>query len=364
MLHHSILAYSYYARFDRLHYLRSSAPIVDHNRWIGFDLLVDFNDIYFMSLMFLISGLFVMPSLSRRGSWNYLAGRAVRLGLPFLVAVTVIMPVAYYPSYLQTGASLSFPQYWIGYFTSYGWPAGPAWFIWVLLTLDALAVLVAMLNPAVVQNGTVISDWLLKRPSVGLGLLLAVAALAYLPMLYVFGPTRWFSWGPFAVQASRVALYAIFFATGAVLGAAGLTHPLLGRAGPFAKGWTVCAGLALIAFCGLAALQRSTLLHDSLQWHALGAVLFILVCVLTGVALIGGFIRHLDVNRSWLDLLAPSAFAIYVLHYAPLTWIQTALLASEIPAVAKASATFIGTLFVSCILAALLRQSPKLRQVL
>jgi surface polysaccharide O-acyltransferase-like enzyme len=96
----------------------------------------------------------------------------------------------------------------------------------------------------------------------------------------------------------------------------------------------------------------------------LGAVLFILVCVLTGVALIGGFIRHLDVNRSWLDLLAPSAFAIYVLHYAPLTWIQTALLASEIPAVAKASATFIGTLFVSCILAALLRQSPKLRQVL
>ena len=196
VLHHSILAYARFGHFDTRHYLRSSAPIVDPARWSGFDLLVDFNDVYFMSLMFLISGLFVMPSLSRHGPWRYLTGRAVRLGVPFLAAATVIMPAAYYPSYLQTGANLSFLQYWSGYFTVYGWPGGPAWFIWVLLLFDIAAGIagVSLAEPTAGHHHSPrLADEGSRVP--GLGLAVAASAAAYMPMLYVFGPTRWFVLG-------------------------------------------------------------------------------------------------------------------------------------------------------------------------
>src|SRR5262245_19891833 len=76
--HHSVIAYGRYQRFDAAHYL-DGAPLVDPQRWIGFDVFVLFNDTFFMALMFFISGLFVVPSLERRGDLGYQRERLRRL---------------------------------------------------------------------------------------------------------------------------------------------------------------------------------------------------------------------------------------------------------------------------------------------
>jgi hypothetical protein len=52
LLHHSVLNYTYFGQGDPM-------------RWLGFDLVVLFNDSYFMALMFFISGLFFRDSLMR-----------------------------------------------------------------------------------------------------------------------------------------------------------------------------------------------------------------------------------------------------------------------------------------------------------
>src|SRR6201993_966099 len=72
VLYHSVINYTHFGIGG------------DRMRWIGFDLVVLFNDSYFMACMFLISGLFVHDGLARRGGANYLAHRALRLGNPFL----------------------------------------------------------------------------------------------------------------------------------------------------------------------------------------------------------------------------------------------------------------------------------------
>jgi hypothetical protein len=59
------------------------APIVDPQPWAGFDVLAIFNDTFFMALMFLLSGLFVWPSLERKGGARFLRDRILRLGVPF-----------------------------------------------------------------------------------------------------------------------------------------------------------------------------------------------------------------------------------------------------------------------------------------
>jgi hypothetical protein len=44
VLHHAVLAYCRFGHFDPRHYLWSTAPVVDPQRWVGFDIAVLFND--------------------------------------------------------------------------------------------------------------------------------------------------------------------------------------------------------------------------------------------------------------------------------------------------------------------------------
>src|SRR6201986_3998334 len=74
VLHHSVVNYTHFGSGDKA-------------RVLGFDLMVLFNDSFFMACMFLISGLFVCESLTARGAANFLANRAWRLGIPFLVSI-------------------------------------------------------------------------------------------------------------------------------------------------------------------------------------------------------------------------------------------------------------------------------------
>ncbi len=367
VLHHSLLAYVHYAHFDRHHYLSSSAPIVDGARWLGFDLLVDFNDIYFMSLMFFISGLFVIQSLRRRGPWNYLSSRIVRLGIPFMIAVTLLMPVAYYPSYLQTGADLSFLHYWAGYFSSYGWPAGPAWFIWVLLFFDSAVVLTALLAPDIIRKSAVMPNWLVARPFTALALFMAIALCAYVPALHAYGPAHWISWGPFAAQASRLFLYMAFFIAGAVTGSEGARHELLGKTGPFARWWIVSAIVGCAAFGGIVFIQIETL-RQSVAFSGpvspvLFALLFVVACSAISIAMIGGFIRHADRSSRWADFLSSCAFGIYLVHYSVMTWVQAALIHIDEAAAMKAGVAFVVTLLASVAITACLRKQPVFRLI-
>jgi hypothetical protein len=49
-------------KFDDPPYRWRSMPIVDPGRWFGFDFFCGFQDIYVISLLFLLSGLFVWPA--------------------------------------------------------------------------------------------------------------------------------------------------------------------------------------------------------------------------------------------------------------------------------------------------------------
>src|SRR5256885_6830843 len=88
VLHHSVVNYTYFGSGDRM-------------RWLGFDLIVLFNDSFFMAFMSFVSGLFVWGSLTRKAPSIFLRDRAWRLGVPYLLSIFVLMPIAYYPTFLR-----------------------------------------------------------------------------------------------------------------------------------------------------------------------------------------------------------------------------------------------------------------------
>jgi len=97
--HHSSLAYATFGFFNKEAYITSTHPIVDQARWKGLDIFIDFNDIFFMSLMFLISGIFVMQSIQHKLVKAFVRDRFFRLFIPFMLGVTILMLLAYYPAF-------------------------------------------------------------------------------------------------------------------------------------------------------------------------------------------------------------------------------------------------------------------------
>src|SRR5262249_1469005 len=101
---HSVLAYLQFLpaepfAFDSPPYQWRAIPIVDNQRWLGFDLYCAWQDVFLMSLFFFLSGLFVWPSLSRKVAWHFSFGSLGLWGLPFSRCVGVLVRPPSYHSY-------------------------------------------------------------------------------------------------------------------------------------------------------------------------------------------------------------------------------------------------------------------------
>ena len=232
LLHHSVLNYTWFGQGDPM-------------RWLGFDLLVLFNDSYFMAFMFFISGLFVRGSLMRKGPAVFVRDRAWRLGVPYLVSVLVLIPIAYYPTFLRYHlpgtTDLNFLHFWWHTLTVGPWPSGPAWFLWVLLALDAVAAGIWSVAPGMVAALGRLIVSARNRPMLAFVVFLIVSITAYLPMHLAFGDDTWLELGhfPLPIQTSRILLYAAYFLAGVGVGAVDLRTGLLTENGGLARRWPV-----------------------------------------------------------------------------------------------------------------------------
>src|SRR6266581_7499966 len=133
--------------FDRPPYGWTAHPMVDSHRWLGFDLICAFEFLYLMQLMFFLSGLFVWPSLLRKGARTFLYDRFWRVGVPFALGASVLMPLAYYPVYRVTAFDPSWSAFWSHWTALPFWPSGPMWFLWFLLLFNVAAAALFWLAP-------------------------------------------------------------------------------------------------------------------------------------------------------------------------------------------------------------------------
>jgi hypothetical protein len=371
LANHAVVAYTAFGRYYPNHYLWSTAPIVDSQRWIGFNVLTLFNDAFFMSLMFLLSGLFVWPSLQRKGVSHFLRDRALRLGLPFLALIFILMPIAYYASFKLSSTKLGFVDFWLSNFRQGIWFDGPGWFIWFLLFLDLLAIPVFYFAPGVVDAINRLSVKSFERPALFITALAIAAIIAYVPMLFEVGAVRWFNWGPLQVQLSRVVLYGVFFLAGMGIGAANLDKGLLARSGALARQWLTWSIAAAVAFGLLTFLinfRRMRLNNVTgappFWWQSSYGVIYAVACTLICLAVLALFLRFAQDEKNIFDPLREDAYGIYVVHYIFVLWLQYALLNVALPAIAKALIVFVVTLLMGWGVTKTLRAIPGAKRVL
>lgn len=365
--HHSTLAYTTFARYNPHAYILSTHPIIDSKRWIGLDIFENFNDVFFMALMFLIGGVFVTKGLRKKGMALFIRDRFYRLFLPFMLAVSLLMPLAYYPAYLNAHPEGGFRSFLSDFLLVEGWPPGPPWFIWVLFLFNTLLALFGKNGISVITNaGNKLLKWKDQPFRIVLVLYLMVWLL-YVPASWLFGAYSWKSFGPFAFQESRLLLYFGFFVFGGILGSSDIEKGIFSSDSGFMKKWPVWLGACILFYLvliGLEELGREGFGKKLGEWPSriiygciyAGSTLF---SCLAFLSLFRKFVTRS--SRIW-DSLCENAYCIYLVHYIFVIWCQLELLNTDVPALIKFIVTFAFSILMSWLMSILLRRIPVVRK--
>jgi peptidoglycan/LPS O-acetylase OafA/YrhL len=360
LVFHSVLPYlgslpaSAYT-FDAPDHRWQAFPIVDSQRFFGFDLFCAWQYLSMMALMFFLSGLFVAPSLARKGSRSFLWGRLFRIGLPLVPTIAILTPLAYYASYRATSPDPSFAAFWQEWQSLPFWPPGPQWFLVLLLAFNLLAVALHRFAPGLRDRLIAAAAFAGARPLRFFAVLVAVSALAYIPLALVFSPWSWTNFGPIAFETTRILLYLVYFLAGYAVGACGLDRGLLACDGALARNWAVWLGAAVLGFglwAGSSALTLGDWSDVAIPTRLLAAVALVLGCAAGCMLPLALCLRFGRRRRAAFDSLSGNAYGIYLLHYVPVVWLQFALLDAALPAIAKGAIVFAAAWLITWPLAA------------
>lgn len=356
-------------------------PVVDTARSAVCSHFLQLNDNFLISLMFFLSGLFLWSGIRRHGALHFLRGRLLRLGLPFAVAATILMPIAYYPSWILAHRAHGYFAFLPHHFGENGWPPGPPWFIWVLLSFDfaaaalfSIASRVLTTAPITIERFAARLAPITRRPLLAYALLLVLTIACYLPMVLHAGSESWRTlfFAPFYFQTCRVFVYFTWFSAGIIYGIQGIDNTALAEDGPLARRWPLWAAAAIAAFAlaqfyrepAAGAFALAQLLHapglarllslTPAQAIVAQALTWVISCTTLCFGLLAFFQAKVRRHRPWMDSLTRSAYILYVVHYIFVSWIQYALLPLSAPGLAKAALVFVPATLLSWITAQLL----------
>ncbi|OJX12234.1 MAG: hypothetical protein BGO77_03535 [Caedibacter sp. 37-49] len=191
----------------------------DFETSIFFDIFHLHNDSFMMPSLFFLAGLFVLPSLQRRGYLSFAKERFLRLIIPYLVGLPLISPLLSYPRYLlNENANISYWQYltevWVNRLQ-----AGPFWFLYYLVLLSTIAVILYAVVPKLFIFIGRFASWLIEKPLRGFAIFALMSAIILGISDLIWGAPWWIGWWAdykfFYVRGSRFILKAFYFFLGA-----------------------------------------------------------------------------------------------------------------------------------------------------
>ena len=330
VLYHAVAAYAAVAPSWAIH--DATSPVADVVRLLG--------DVFFMPVLFFVSGYFALASLQKKGAWSFLKDKALRIAIPWVLAVLVLLPLALY---YKSDHVLSFRDFWPSYLGSFEVhlrftqaevglnTQGPYWFLSLLFAFFVLLAAGYVLNqrlrrsPAGQRTGQIAARW----PNAALLLFGLLIAAGYLLSLLCVPDSSWFTLHMFLeFQVTRLVLYGGYFALGVYARSRGwLGHAasqpartlvLWSAAGVILAGAYLVVGQPVFAdTAGMAALPVGLLIAFAFIRS------YLLLSVLVVLVLAGS--RYWNRSTPFDRQLSDTSYNIYLAHFWFVIFAQEAL---------------------------------------
>ena len=322
---------------------------------------------FFMGLLFFVAGYFAAKSLQRRGAGAFLRERAIRLGVPLFLYVTVIHP---FIVYVINPWDAKFPplgQAYVEYFRSgrFVSATGPLWFVEALLIFSIVLALVSRsakpLNPQV-------AGWTPQPKTVYLLALATVLAAASFAVRTV---------QPIGKNIQNLQLcffpqYIAAFGLGAWLVRRGSTLEEVAHSSVAKRaGWLALVGgpivLGIILIYMRSNIRPGVELPSSGGWNGFAAA-YATWEQFAGVGLALGsmaWVRRFWPNQTaWSEWLSARSFGVYVLHTPVIIALAVLFKGYSTNPFLNATVLSITGIIGSYLVADLVRRIPWLRDVI
>jgi glucan biosynthesis protein C len=337
--------------------------IIHDTNTLAADIIRELFDVFVMPVLFFAAGYFALPSLEKKGVWEFLKDKGKRLLVPWALAVLIVAPLALYDQPVKPVRP--FWNYWLWYLGQFEvrlrftqTPVGPTtqmiyWFISLLFAFFLVFALVyalarqwrgAVIRPAArkIESGNSI-----LVASVTFGLLMSVA---YFVLLLFVPDSSWFTLHMFLeFQVTRLVPYAGCFAFGIYAQSRGwctdgrpLGSPTLGGV------ISVVLAAAYLVFGQPMFADTAGTAHLSIGYLLAFAFLrsFLLLSLLVMFVSFG--VRYWNKASKLDQQLAATSYNIYLVHYFIVVALQAALLKwTGGPAPAKIAIVFLAALTLS-----------------
>lgn len=257
------------------------------------------NQAYFMGLLFLLSGYFTPGSFERKGTWQFLKDRVLRLGIPTLIYVFIISPVAswgYQMMHSPTGNAVA------SHFD-----LGPMWFAVMLLVFDLGYLAWRMIVKNRLERPEEKTYPKLTFPKVAL-FMLALAAASYLIRFVIPYGTSLLGFPSLEYLPQYLSLFLI----GMLAFQRDWLRSIPGSLGQIGFVLAVLATVILLPV-SLIGLNSSFIGHGSWQ-SAVFALWDSIFAVGMSLALITFFRRFVSSEKKLGRFLSQHSFTVYVIH--------------------------------------------------
>jgi glucan biosynthesis protein C len=343
------------------------------------DMVREFFDVFMMPAFFFLAGYFTLPSLYRQGVWKFLTGKFKRIGVPWLLAIFVIIPMSIYFTQVKYNPDLvrqSFWHYWMTYLSDFGTlrigilgmdrtNQMHFWFLSLLLAFFLVFVLFHVIKEKV--DGSSGAFGIREPASYGsiLWVLLVTAALTSLASFVVILLTPYLSWLTVDLllqfQPINLALYIASFYLGV------FAYSRRWFAGnEFPQRLSLWIPLGMLLTLGFFLVGRDVFIHhqDS-HWLSLGLLLvFSSIRSSLCLALLVIFIAYARKFRSrpspLNQKLSANSYNIYLVHIFFVVFLQDVLMIwPGGPPMAKAGIVFFLALLISYGMSRLIDRFPR-----
>jgi hypothetical protein len=330
---HALLPYS--------PHFKNTAYIADFGGDLFFDVFHYHNDTVMMPFLFLLSGMFVIPSLKRRGLGSFCREKFFRLVVPFFFGVVFLVPPQTYFKYLvKTDPNIGYFEYLkTVYFDGHMSPSG-FWFLYYLFLLMVGLLILYYAWPGFIKLCGNFVRWLTARPIRGFIVFFIISAIIFGISDLLWGPLMWVGFGQifYVGPGSRFIIMILMFLLGVGIAEIGLNQNIafLDKLGQSWPKWVLVAVITGALYMGYSLLyyHDGAYNYEFLRFRLYGGtweegwsilkeyappvlvrttLLGLFLCSLT-VMYFALFYRFLNKQNAIWQSLAASSFGIYIFH--------------------------------------------------
>lgn len=332
---------------------------------IVFGFYGSFVQAWFMGVLFFTAAYFAARSLAKRGGASFVKERLVRLGVPVLLYVFVVHPIAAYVLLDHGGSQgLAAGATYLRYLAELRWvgSTGPLWFAQALLAFCLAYAAYRSVRPRRFRAGSGVATSHGPRTCTLAWIVLATGAAAFaIRLVFPIGSAV------LNLQFSFFASYLALFLLGIDAGERGWLEAFLERRGMQLFRFTLAVGIPawIVLMIAGGALTGAIPIEGGMRWQSFAYAFweaFVAVGFSLGIAAL--FRKYFDRETKFTRVLSANAFGVYVFHAPLLIAVSLLLRSADAPMLAKHLVAAPTAFAVSLGFTALVRLVPPARRLL